>query len=443
MTYEQEFQILSSLTKFAEETGGEFFCVIKNTDDWDHTTQCKKPILNFIGKNGLEVNIEFTKENNLRIRRFLELELFNKEEVSKIPCYNIKPFFSYMKSQCNNCQDLFQDVDFYDMFLFAKYKNINIPEGISYLNLRKILREYIINKTEYEPIRKFVHVPLSTRVLPSIESNFVHDVINQKLVYPQYQIEGQDNGRLNATAKHRKAYNPHTLSMEQKKNLELRNSDEVFLELDFKSMEVFVLAKITNDIELNNMIHSNSDFYESLAQRLGISNRSNAKTAFIGNIYGMGSFALSKELDISIDSAKDLQKSIKTLFKDSFEYLQSKIEEAKNNGIVKDCLGRVRTFVAGEEYKAMNFSIQAPSSMICCEFLVKLHDCVKGMAKILFSVHDSYCLSVERKAGPDVLKNAINCLESSSDLINGLKLIVEPSGGKSLSSMKPLRKNSK
>jgi hypothetical protein len=190
-----------------------------------------------------------------------------------------------MKSQCNNCQDLFQDVDFYDMFLFAKYKNINIPEGISYLNLRKILREYIINKTEYEPIRKFVHVPLSTRVLPSIESNFVHDVINQKLVYPQYQIEGQDNGRLNATAKHRKAYNPHTLSMEQKKNLELRNSDEVFLELDFKSMEVFVLAKITNDIELNNMINSNSDFYESLAQRLGISNRSNAKTAFIGNIY--------------------------------------------------------------------------------------------------------------------------------------------------------------
>jgi hypothetical protein len=433
-----EIANLQALSRLVAETDGQFFVVCKDDVAFDHTSQNKNPVISFIGRGGFSVDISLDRFNNCRIKKFLELEIFSKKP--KVLCWNIKPVFSYFKSQCPSNTELFGATEFFDLYLYSRFFDIEQPKNLNFSELAKIFKTYPINKSAYESIHKLVHNPLSTKVIPEIESSFLIDVQNEKRVYPCYEIEGQDNGRLNATTKHIKAYNPHHLTMAQKANLKLKGKRDIFIEFDFKSMEVCVLAAISGDDSLSNDIEQNKDFYGFLAEKLTLKNRVEAKNVMLGILYGMGTKTLSGQLGISENEAVNIRSKLASMYRVSFDYLQKKIAETKLNGFCVDYLGRVRHFLAGEEYKAMNFAVQATAATVCCALLARLYECTKELGTILYSVHDSYCLATSKEEGPDLYKNTIKCLELPSELIPRLKLSVGCKAGKELNNLKPMGK---
>ena len=433
-----EIANLQALSRLVSETEGQYFVVCKNSEAFDHTSQNKNPVISFIGRGGLSVDISLDRFNNCRIKKFLELEIFSKKP--KVLGWNIKPIFSYFKSQCPSSSDTFGDSEFFDLHLYSRFFDIEQPKNLNFSELAKIFKTYAINKNAYESIHKLVHNPLSTKVIPAIESSFLVDVQNESRVYPCYEIEGQDNGRLNATTKHIKAYNPHHLTAEKKSNLNLKGKRNIFMELDFKSMEVCMLAAISNDEILSKDIESNSDFYAFLAEKLQLTSRIEAKNVMLGVLYGMGTKTLAEKLGISESDGYNIKSNLSSMYPVSFDYLQKKVTETKNNGRCVDHLGRVRSFSAGEEYKAMNFVVQAPAATVCCELMAKLYNCCKDFCDILYSVHDSYVMATSKDEGPELYKTAIKCLELPSELIPRLKLSVGCKAGKELDNLKKMGK---
>ena len=62
---------------------------------------------------------------------------------------------------------------------------------------------------------------------------------------------------------------------------------------------------------------------------------------------------------------------------------------AESQGTISDYFGKRRTFTENF-YKARNFCIQSPASLICLEKLVQLWKKIQHKTRICYHVHDGY-----------------------------------------------------
>ena len=84
--------------------------------------------------------------------------------------------------------------------------------------------------------------------------------------------------------------------------------------------------------------------------------RARAKTINFGTIYGQGPFALSRQLGISLDEAKEFIKQYFTRFAGVRAWLDRTVAEARARGYVETLFGR-RRYVP--ELKDKNFNVRA------------------------------------------------------------------------------------
>jgi DNA polymerase I-like protein with 3'-5' exonuclease and polymerase domains len=276
--------------------------------------------------------------------------------------------------------------------------------------------------------------------LPAIE-NF--PLLNEdlgQLVFPNYHVEGQENGRLSCSCEKKRCYNPHSLGSE-KVFLKLHNYGNVLFQFDYRNMEVSVLAALSKDDNLLQIVEK-PDVYENLFYLItGLKDypdaRSFGKKMFLPIIYGQSPSGLSKSLDISPEQASTYYDKVKSLFPKVFNYVENFQSIAKKEGQVQDCFGRKRSILE-EAYKARNFCIQSPSALICLESLIKLDGGSESLYKLAFHVHDGYFVACKSKDMQEVYYRAKKILEQQSEFMPDLKLYVASRVGKSLDKMVPL-----
>jgi len=176
-------------------------------------------------------------------------------------------------------------------------------------------------------------------------------------------------------------------------------NDHVFIDSDYESLEPHVFAHVSNDEGLKNIFRSGHDFYSTIAigteklegvsadkkadNYLGKVNkplRQKAKAYSLGVPYGLGDYALSKQLEVDQKEAQQLIDNYLNAFPELKKWMESSFEQCVTKGFVKSEAGRIRHMPSAPKiwYAHSDYILNS------LEIWKKYHDCPKKYKQIKY-----------------------------------------------------------
>ena len=135
----------------------------------------------------------------------------------------------------------------------------------------------------------------------------------------------------------------------------------IFIDCDYESLEPHVFAHVSGDDGLKDIFRNNWDFYSTIAikteklnqyspdkkadnylRKLQPALRNKAKAYALGIPYGMGAYALGKNIGVSTKEAGKLVNGYLDGFPELKKWMRSSEEHAKQHGFVRTQVGRIR-----------------------------------------------------------------------------------------------------
>lgn len=220
----------------------------------------------------------------------------------------------------------------------------------------------------------------------------------------------------------------------------------VILSGDYSQIELRVLAHIADIPSLKEAFIHNLDIHTKTAsdifrvdQDLVTKDmRRIAKAVNFGIIYGISSFGLSENLDISMSEAKEFIDNYLSTYPGIKDYMDSIIKKAYQDGYVKTLFNRKR--VLGElkstnymirqqgERMALNTPIQGTSADIIKKAMIEIHnEFIKQniKSKMILQVHDELVFDCLESEIQEVNKIITNIMENTFKLNVPLKVEVD------------------
>lgn len=247
------------------------------------------------------------------------------------------------------------------------------------------------------------------------ETGKIHSVFNQTVTV---------TGRISSTEPNMQNIPTRTaLGREMRKMFTASENGRVLVDADYSQIELRVLAHIADDKTMINAFLNNEDIHAVTAsQVLGIpleevtpEQRSSAKAINFGIVYGIGEYSLSQDLHISVAEAKAYMNSYLDKYHGVREYMQRIKDEAKQNGLVKTMMNRVRyipEIKSGNfnirkfgERVALNTPIQGTAADIIKLAMVRVHKRLGEElpdARLILQVHDELIVDCLEKDAPKV-----------------------------------------
>lgn len=216
-----------------------------------------------------------------------------------------------------------------------------------------------------------------------------------------------------------------------------KDSDHILIDADYSQIELRILAHMANDETMIEAFRSGEDIHTSTASRVfGVSKdevtpllRTRAKAVNFGIVYGMGDYSLSQDLGISVKEAKAYIQNYFEKYASIKNYLDSTVENAKENGYVTTLFGRRRyipeisssnfmTRSFGERV-AMNTPIQGTAADIIKIAMVKVFKALKEKnlkSRLILQVHDELIIEAEKSEAKEVEELLKECMMSAAEL---------------------------
>jgi DNA polymerase I len=260
-----------------------------------------------------------------------------------------------------------------------------VPMILEYRNLKKLLSTYI------DPLPGLVNK----------KSGKIHTTYNQSLT---------STGRLSSVRP-----NLQNIPIRTERGRMIRKAfvpsmqDGVILSADYSQIELRIMAHMSEDKHFIEAFREGKDIHSATASRifntpekqLTREQRSKAKVANFGIIYGISAFGLSQRLSISRNESKQLIDEYFTKYPDVERYMQESIRKAKEDGYVSTLYGRKRhlpdinsanQIVRGlAQRNAINAPIQGTAADIIKMAMIKVYNRIKkeGLkSRMILQVHD-------------------------------------------------------
>lgn len=388
---------------------------------------------------GKKLDILLSNENIIDVCGLLQASIFSKGFM--LFAWGIKPFFSYIRFFLQ--KELLPEAIIIDLKVIEKF--LDIEKGSPTSLTEAINRaKNVGNFSEWKVLYKQVLLPLIIKVIPGMETTSLLHTEFRTPVYAHYEIEGQRGGRLQGSNIFDRGFNPHTMGEDVKGKLKPVGYDKLFMYLDFKQMEVWMLSYLSKDPQLKELLSSGKDFYKVVYglitgnENASDSARKHCKLIFIQIIYGMTPATLGKQFNISYELAHSIHENLRNSFPTAFSWLEEQIENIQDD-IGKDFFGRPRNFKE-KPYRIRNFSVQAPSAMFCLEKLVGLYEDLKDIdSQICFNIHDGYGVVCTKDNFEKTSEVAKKSLQGESLLLPGFKVPIECQIGFNLNILRTLK----
>jgi len=396
------------------------------------------------GKNS-RVELDISSGNTASVMGLLDATIFNKEFVPRVFFWNFKSLASFCKYHTtkfvtpkNNILDLKVIEAFLDI-----QKNVpdNFVEASNRINI-------VFQNNDWKDIYKSIHIPLSYRVLPTIETTGLLNSETRRTEHPYYEIEGQRNGRLSCSKKFSRCYLPHNLGPDVKKVMKTKGYGLRFATADFRFCEVVVLQWLSGDNKLKEILDSGEDLHCKIYEVVtGLPcdteiKRKMSKKMFLPVVYGLGPVSLADMLGVPESAAVSVIKNINSIFSTAINWVKEKQRIACDTGTVKDHFGRPRKYESNKAYLARNFVVQSVSATVCQEKLIELWRALNNTgAQLAFSIHDGYGVICSTQIAKNTYRIMKDTLEAESRLCPGLKMSVEIKFGVRLDDMRVLWNN--
>ncbi len=263
----------------------------------------------------------------------------------------------------------------------------------------------------YTPIVQYI---LEYRGVKKLQSTYVEAL--PLLLYPDGKLHSSFNQAVASTGR-LSSSNPNLQNIPIKTSLgqEMRaafvpESDEYcFLSADYSQVELRLLAHFSGDEHLIEAFVSGEDVHRKTAARIykieaeevTPLQRSFAKTANFGIIYGISAFGLSQRLNIPPKEAQELIDNYFRSYPTIQNYIERSIAEARSKGYAETLLGRrrylpdinspsaaIRSFA---ERNAMNAPIQGTAADLIKIAMVRIDKAIKERgwkSRLILQVHD-------------------------------------------------------
>ncbi|MEG1639683.1 MAG: DNA polymerase I [Ruthenibacterium sp.] len=185
--------------------------------------------------------------------------------------------------------------------------------------------------------------------------------------------------------------------------------NETLLDADYSQIELRILSHIADDKAMQEAFLTGQDIHRSTAAKIyGVSPeqvtpamRSSAKAVNFGIVYGIGAFSLAKDINVSVKEADAFIKTYLGNFPNVKKYMDSTIEQGRENGYVSTLYGRRRALpelASGNfnlrslgERMAMNTPIQGTAADIIKLAMVRVYRRLQAEnleARLILQVHD-------------------------------------------------------
>ena len=202
----------------------------------------------------------------------------------------------------------------------------------------------------------------------------------------------------------------------------------VFIDADYSQIELRILAHMSGDESLIDAYNSAQDIHRITASQVfhtplaevTPAQRSNAKAVNFGIIYGISSFGLGQNLNITRKEAESYIKQYLETYPQVKEFLNGLVEYGKKEGCAVTMFGRRRpvpelssgNFMQRSfgERVAMNSPIQGTAADIIKIAMVRVNERLKaeGMkARLILQVHDELLVEApmeEKERAAEILR---------------------------------------
>ena len=261
---------------------------------------------------------------------------------------------------------------------------------------------------------------LNYRGVKKLLSTYI-EALPQEINHRTGRIHAQFNQTVTATGR-LSSSNPNLQNIPIRDELgrELRKAfipdeGEVFFSADYSQIELRLMAHLSQDPNMTEAFLSGEDIHTATAAKIyhlpvgevTKLQRTKAKTANFGIIYGISVFGLASRLNIPRSEAKHLIDGYFVTYPKVQEYMNKSIEVAREKGYVETLFGRKRVLadissanatVRGyAERNAINAPIQGTAADIIKIAMVRIARRIrkeKLNAKLLIQVHDELNFSV-------------------------------------------------
>jgi DNA polymerase-1 len=275
--------------------------------------------------------------------------------------------------------------------------------------LRKIRHEHEIvgvieEWREYSKLLNTYLGPLPTLI--SEHDKRLHTTFNQAVA---------STGRLSTTSPNLQAIPIRTELGKEIRSAFVAEQGHKLLSADYSQIELRILAHVSGEPKLREAFARGDDIHTATAAEvlgkdpaaLTTGDRSTAKMINFGIVYGISSFGLSENLEISREEAQELIDTYLARFPHVQDFIQRTIEQATRDGYTTSLLGRRRpvpelrasnrqTRSLGERL-AVNFVMQGSNADIIKKAMVALHQRLRDEgrgARLVLQVHDELLLEV-------------------------------------------------
>jgi len=281
----------------------------------------------------------------------------------------------------------------------AEYEIAN--EILKYRELQKLKTTYI------DSINKFVE----------FEGERIHTIFNQAVT---------TTGRLSSSDPNLQNIPVRTEYGKKLRNAFVADEGKMFISADYSQIDLRSLAHISKDKNLIKAFNSGADIHTATAMEIfniekkedvTKQQRSAAKSINFGIVYGISSFGLAKQLDISVKQAKEYIDNYFLKYPGIKNWSKQIIEETKQKGYVKTITGRIRyipeinsankQIAMFGERMALNTPVQGTSADIIKIAMINIYKKLKEQnlkSKILIQVHDDLLLEVPFEEKDIILK---------------------------------------
>ena len=224
----------------------------------------------------------------------------------------------------------------------------------------------------------------------------------------------------------------------------------VFVDADYSQIELRVLAHMSGDAALIAAYQANEDIHAITASQVfdvpldqvDGTLRRKAKAVNFGIVYGISSFGLGQDLDISRKEAEGYIEKYFATYRKVKEFLDRTVEDAKKNGYTVTMFGRRRpipelassNFMTRSfgERAAMNAPVQGTAADIIKIAMVRVNRRLKEehlQSKLVLQIHDELIIETKKEELETVQKLLVEEMMHAADL--SVPLLVDANVGNS------------
>ncbi len=329
------------------------------------------------------------------------------------------------------------------------FEDLNLPRG------RKTKTGYSTDVKVLERLSLHHDLPryiLNYRNLAKLKSTYVDKLsrLSHKTdgrVHTSFNQCGTATGRLSSSNPNLQNIPVRTEDGQRIRAAFVAASGHALLSGDYSQVDLRVLAHYSQDQALLAAFHAGDDIHSRTAaeiffvapQLITPEMRRVAKTINFGIVYGMSSFGLSTQLNISRKEAQTFIDRYFAHYNGIREFMESIVQKAREDGFVSTLLGRRRilpdinhsnrTRREFAERTAINTPIQGTAADIIKLAMLKMDHAIQQQdlgARMILQVHDELVLEVpekEIKATKELLKTSMeNVIKLDVPLVANLSV---------------------